>query len=222
MGPPLREWLKSLLTPRALMALIALLLVDGVFIQLDRMYLQGRLTAAFSFENEHGYAEFYQNGKEFVIVILAVACALKSGEPLYGCWIGIFSYVFLDDTFQIHERAGALFHRFVPTGPFGLRGDDVGELAVSMVAGIVVCLSLILTWRRSSEEARRVSLALIALLAALGFFGILMDMLHVVMTGAWEYRLGIVEDGGEMIVITTVLWFLYTTCRQINRPSAAS
>jgi hypothetical protein len=213
-----RVWFKALLTLRSATVFIAGLGVDAIFIQLDRMYLQGRLGAAFSFGNEQGYAEIYQNSKEFGIVLLALASAVTSREPLYGCWLGIFSYVFLDDTFQVHERLGGwVSHRFVVTAPFGLRGDDIGELAVSTVAGIVVCLSLILTWRRSGENARRVSVGLIALLFFLGFFGILMDVLHVVMTGAWKYRLGVVEDGGEMIVVTTVLWFLYTTWRITRR-----
>ena len=196
------------------MLLIGGFLVDLIFIQLDRMYLQGQLGAAFSFDTESGYAELYQNSKEFALVLLAFGCLVQSSEPLYGCWLGIFSYVFLDDTFQIHERLGAWVSRsFGLAGPFGLRGDDTGEILVSAVAGVLVCVSLIAAWRRSGDDARRVSLVLIALLVALGFFGVLIDMLHVPMTGTWEYRQGIVEDGGEMIVITTVLWFLYVTWR---------
>jgi hypothetical protein len=214
MVPPARRWFKSLFTTRSAVALVTLLLVDVVFIQLDRMYLQGRLPEMFSFDSESGYAELYQNGKEFAVTLLTLACLVTTREPLYGCWLGIFSYVFLDDTFQIHERLGAwVSQRFALAGPFGLRGDDIGELMVSAAAGAIVCVALIGAWRRSTQDARRVSLVLIALLFALGFFGIVMDMLHVVMTGTWEYRLGIVEDGGEMLVVTTVLWFLYMTCR---------
>lgn len=218
-----RRWFKSFFTVRSVVALVTLLLIDVVFIQLDRMYLQGRLPGVFSFDSESGYAELYQNTKEFVASILALACLLTSGEPLYGCWLGIFSYVFLDDTFQIHERLGAwVSQRFALAGPFGLRGVDIGELVVSTVAGVIVCVSLIAAWRRSAQDARRVSLVLIALLVALGFFGIVMDTLHVVMTGTWEYRLGIVEDGGEMIVVTTVLWFLYVTWRAMHGTAAPS
>jgi len=214
MIPPARRWFKSLFTVRSASALLTLLLIDVVFIQLDRMYLQGRLPEMFSFDSESGYAELYQNGKEFAMMLLTLGCVVTSGEPLYVCWLGVFSYVFLDDTFQVHERLGAwVSHRFALAGPFGLRGDDVGELVVSAAAGLIVCVALIAAWRRSSQDARRVSVVLIALLFALGFFGIVMDMLHVVMAGTWEYRLGIIEDGGEMLVVTTVLWFLYMTWR---------
>jgi hypothetical protein len=215
-----RRWLRPLFAARYAVVLAAGLLVDLIFVQFDRMYLQGRLPERFSFDNENGYPELYQNGKEFTLALLTLACLIQTGEPLYGCWFGIFSYVFLDDTFQIHERLGAwISERFAVAGPFGLRGVDIGELMVSALAGVIVTLSLVVAWRRSGADARRVSLVLIALLFALAFFGVAMDMLHVVMTGPWEYRMGIVEDGGEMIVVTIILWFLYTIWR-VNVGSA--
>lgn len=57
-------------------------LLDLAFIQLDRMYLQGRLDERFSLDNEAGHAETCQNSNELVL------------------------YIFLDDTFQLHETLG--------------------------------------------------------------------------------------------------------------------
>jgi hypothetical protein len=185
------------------------LLADLAFIQFDRMYLQGRLDERFSLDNESGYAELYQNAKELVAALLAGAYLLRKREPLYLCWSGIFTYIFLDDTFQLHETVGAwISARERISGAFGLRPVDFGELIVSGAAGLGVCVSLVVAWRRSGATARRVTRTLIGLLLSLAFFGVLMDMLHVLATGPWEYRLGIIEDGGEMIVVTALLWAL--------------
>jgi len=43
--------------------------------------------------------------------------------------------------------------------------------------------------------------------------------LHVVATGPWQYRLGIIEDGGEMIVITAMLWFVHAHRRSLQAAS---
>ena len=185
------------------------LLVDFAFIQFDRMYLQGRLDERFSFDNESGYPELYQNAKELVAALLAGAYLLKKREPLYWCWSGILAYIFVDDTFQLHETVGAwISARERITGAFGFRPVDFGDRIVSGVVGLAVCVSLAVAWRRSGAAARRVTRTLIGLLLSLAFFGVLMDMLHVIATGRWEYRLGIIEDGGEMIVVTALLWAL--------------
>ena len=185
-------------------------LIDLGFIQFDRMYLQGRLGERFSLGSETSYPERYQNAKELGLTVLAGICVSKNPSPLYRCWLGIFAYFFVDDTFELHETLGAwMGGHFQLTGSLGLRGADLGELVVSGLAGFIACASLIAAWRRSDENARRASRALISLVAALALFGIVTDMLHVVVTGAWRYRLGILEDGGELIVITAMLWFMY-------------
>jgi hypothetical protein len=196
--------------PFAWILAVAFLLVDVGFIQLDRMYLQGRLGERFSFDNESGYPEYYENTKELTAVLLAVAYLFRRRDRLYVCWTGIFTYIFVDDTFQVHEQAGTLIEeRWHLVAPFGLRGQDLGELIVSSVAGALVCISLFTAWRRSGAEARRLSLTLIGLLMGLAFFGVFLDMLHIIVTAdPWNYRLGIIEDGGEMLMVTALLWAL--------------
>jgi hypothetical protein len=182
-------------------------LLDLAFIQLDRMYLQGRLDERFSLDNEAGYAETYQNSKELVLAVLAGAYLLRRKDRLYLCWFAILTYIFLDDTFQLHETLGEWIsaHTAIPAA-FGLRSVDFGELIVSGSAGLASCVSLLTSWRRSAADARRLSWILLFLLLSLAFFGVFLDMLHVLTRGATQYRLGITEDGGEMLVITVLLW----------------
>jgi hypothetical protein len=187
------------------------LLVDAGFIQLDRLYLQGRLGETFSFEYESSYPERYQNAKELGLALLAGLCVSKNRSPLYRCWLGIYGYFFIDDSFELHETLGSWISTHVQfPAPFGLRGQDIGELVVSGVAGLVACAALAGAWNRSDEQARHMSKIMIGLVMALAMFGIVIDMLHIIATGTWQYRLGILEDGGEMMVITVMLWFMYT------------
>ena len=187
------------------------LLIDAGFIQLDRLYLQGRLGERFSFENESSYPERYQNAKELGLALLAGLCASKNRSPLYRCWLGIYGYFFVDDSFELHETLGRWISTHVRfAAPFGLRGQDIGELVVSGVAGLAACAALAWAWNRSDEHARYMSKIMIGLVVALAVFGIVIDMLHIIATGTWQYRLGILEDGGEMVVITMMLWFMYT------------
>jgi hypothetical protein len=47
------------------------------------------------------------------------------------------------------------------------------------------------------------------LLTALFAFGVVVDMVHVaVKSEVWQYRLGIIEDGSEMFVISSILTFV--------------
>lgn len=173
------------------------------------MYLQGRVDERFSLDNESGYAEFYQNGKELVLAALAGAYLFRRKDPLYVCWFGILTYIFVDDTFQVHETAGAWISAHAGIPPlFGLRSVDFGELIVSAIAGLTSCAALFIAWRRSAPETRRLSWILVALMLSLAFFGVFLDMLHVIARGATEYRLGITEDGGEMLIITILLWVM--------------
>jgi hypothetical protein len=90
-----------------------------------------------------------------------------------------------------------------------LRPRDLGELAVTGIVGTGFLASLIASYKRSSLEAKLVSFALFGLLCCLFLFGVVVDMIHIrVSSEAWQYRLGIIEDGSEMFVISSILTFV--------------
>jgi hypothetical protein len=190
------------------------LFIDLTFIQLHRAGIE-----QFNIEVENSYSEYYENLKELFIVIMAGSLFLRKKEALYGCWAAMLTYIFLDDTFQIHERFGEFISGLATiNAPFGLRARDLGELAVTGVVGTGFVASLIASYKRSSREARLVSFALLGLLSCLFLFGVVVDMVHIIVRSeVWKWRLGIIEDGSEMFVIssimTFVLWRLLKTRR---------
>lgn len=193
------------------------ILLDVAFIQLHRLYLQDILGVGFSIENERGYAEYYQHLKELAVALIALALMIKSTDALYLCWTLLFTYLFVDDSFEIHESFGLQLSRNLNfTSAYGLRAQDFGELIVSGVAGLSFAVLLAISFSRGKKRAIHESKVLLAMLLALAFFGVLVDMVHIRVSGPWSYRLGIVEDGGEMLVISIILWYVVANLQRYN------
>lgn len=202
--------------PRSKYLLIIFLLVDAAFILLHRLYLQGILGAGFSIENESGYAEYYQHIKELAVALIAFALMIKSADLLYLCWTWLFTYLFIDDSFELHETLGLRLSRKLNfTSAYGLRAQDFGELLVSITAGLSFAVLLAISYRHGKKRARHESKVLLAMLLALAVFGVLVDMVHIeVVSNPWNYRLGIIEDGGEMLVVSIMLWYVLTNFQE--------
>jgi hypothetical protein len=131
----------------------------------------------------------------------------------YGCWAVVFAFLLIDDASQIHERVGQWLARsYEVSVPFGLRPDDVGELLVAALAGAsILALVAFASWR-GGEQAWRISRDLLRLVVALGFFGVAMDVVHVL---AYVHRsllaqvLLVIEDGGEMLVMSALTAYAF-------------
>ena len=191
--------------------LLVLLVADAVFLQLHRLWLQDVLSDRFSLANEASAGELYQNGKELILAGIAVALAITRPDRLYTSWAILFTYLFLDDAFEIHEQVGAVIGHRLASGPvFGLSPEHFGELLYAGVIGAVLVTAVVAAWPASTRAARRFSLLLAGAIAALAAFGVVADTIQVLVdpNGAWHYRLGILDDGGELITITVMLWIV--------------
>lgn len=70
--------------------------------------------------------------------------------------------------------------------------------------GVALLAILIPTHLRSNAEARSRSRRLLMLLIALAFFAVVVDMVHILASG-WTARiLAVVEDGGELVVLSVI------------------
>lgn len=195
-----------------------LVIADIAFIQTHRLHHQGVLGEAYSLETESGFAELFLHVKEVLLASLVILLLRRCGDAVYRWWAVLFTYLWLDDTFMIHERVGLWLAQVLGIdAALGLRGQDFGELLVSGTVGIVVLSMLAVNYGRSSREAQDDTIILTALIALLAFFGIVVDMLHMVVSGYWIYRMGIIEDGGEMLTISLMVWYVLTSLRQRTR-----
>lgn len=195
-----------------LWVLAVVLLADVAFVQLHRLHLQGYLDSRFSLEVERSASEYYQHGKELLAAILAALLYARRRDALYLCWAGLFGYLLLDDALQVHERIGALMAaQWLPTQVLSLEARFVAELVVSGSAGLAFLVALAASWRHGTPGGQGLSIRLLAALAVLAAFGVAADALHSIVTSnPWHYRLGMLEDGGELLAMSVILWLVFT------------
>jgi hypothetical protein len=193
--------------------LYLLLATDLVFIVLHliHVYTSFAVNPSFSIGQERGYADIFQFVKEYWIVLLLGFLALRKKSILYLGWFLLFLYILLDDSLEIHEKLGEIISNklaFLPA--FNLRAADFGELVVSAFFGLFFLIFIATAYRFSDRISRKLSRYLIMMLFALALFGIVVDMLHIaVKSPSLEPLLGLVEDGGEQIVMSVMAWFVF-------------
>ncbi|HEY9612791.1 hypothetical protein [Allocoleopsis sp.] len=189
------------------------LATDLVFIILHLLYLNTDFVSNkyFSIQEDRGYAEIFQYIKEYWIFLLLGILAIKQRSLLYLGWSLLFFYVLLDDFFAIHENLGEIASerlRLLPV--FNLRAVDFGEVIVSACVGLFFLFFLAIAYRFGSRISRETSKYLIIMLFALAALGIAVDLLHSMLRfSSMEPLLVLVEDGGEMLVMSVIAWFVF-------------
>ena len=208
----IHPWKEQFKETSASTFLLLLLVADCAFIFLHFLMLTPLLNSPlFSLERDHGYPEIYQYIKELWIVVLLLSILIKTRAVGYSVWALLFLYLLFDDALEIHETFGGYIATRLEFTPFlGLRAQDFGELAVSAMSAALLLTSLIFPYVRGLGAFKQVTRHLLLLLLALAFFGIFVDMVHIALMG-WKasYLLGVVEDGGEMIVISIIAWYVF-------------
>jgi len=186
--------------------LILLLLTDLFFIVLHISFGQSSL---FSIERDMGFAETFQYIKEYWIVLMLLWIALKRRSVLFFVWSILFFFLLFDDALRFHESAGTLFAKY-----YNLKGNwaqDIGQLAVSIVIGVIFFSIIGISHYLSKQKFRKISKHLAILILTLAFFGVFMDAVH----SLFKYRdvvnnlLLLIEDGGEMVVMSLITWYVF-------------
>jgi hypothetical protein len=154
----------------------------------------------------------FQYIKEAWIALLILFFGIKLKEFGYLSWALLFCYVMLDDSIQIHEKAGELFSsHFDFINLFGLAPHDIGELAITAFSGLILLSVIFYFYIYSSINFRRISKDLFGLLLLILFFGIFVDTIHATSeNNSWlSFALSITEDGGEMFTMSIALAYAF-------------
>ncbi len=214
--------------PLAKQFLILLLITDSAFwvIHFLLVYTPFISNWMFGLGTDRGYAEFFQYIKFFWISILLFYLGLVEGR-LYFIWSLFFGVLLMDDSLSIHEKVGELLaERFNWSGWMFLRAVDFGEIAYALfMAGILLGVML-LALKQGSIEFRRFSQRTFGLLLILAFFAVVVDMIHVIagnLPPPFGDRISnlllMVEDGGEMMVVSFILChsFVQLSVAELNK-----
>ena len=87
---------------------------------------------------------------------------------------------------------------------------DFGELLVSGLIGLLFLIALILFFFFSDLNTRRIAIYMGIFIVLLAFFGVALDMIGVIVDHRGVVRvLVILEEGGEMLVMSLITWFFY-------------
>ena len=198
-----------------------LLVTDISFMGLHLIYAYTGFTSnhSFSIDLDRGYAEIFQYIKTYWIAILLVVLAVRLRSILYFIWSALFLYLLVDDFYQIHEEWWKIIsNKLAFESRFNLRAQDFGELAVSATVGFVFLICIGMAYYFGDRLSRQISKKLIVMLFGLALFGIIVDMLHIAM---WNATLDpifvILEDGGEMVMMSVIACFLYFIFDRFSR-----
>jgi len=192
---------------------ILLILADLVFMLIHVLYTMDVVTnPLWSIKKDFGYAERYQYIKEGWIVLLLFIMAIKRSHIIYLTWSTLFMYLLLDDSLRIHERMGSyLFIYFKLQPAFNLRGQDFGELGVSMLFGSLLFLFIGCAYLFCDTVAKQISKHLFILVLALAFCGVFVDTFHrAIPFGPFGKSIRVlVEDGGEMLIMSIIVVYVF-------------
>ncbi len=169
---------------------------------------------------DYSYPEYFQYLKEFLAALLLLMVARKTRNAHFYVWVFLVAYLFSDDAFRIHENAGHFVeYRTSWDSLWGLRDQDYGEFASALIAGTVFMISLAIVFKKGTAFFKKPSVALLVIILLLAFCGIILDMLTIIALDhrgpRFEIMMAILEDGGEMFVISILVaysYFLLRTC----------
>ncbi|MCY7277757.1 MAG: hypothetical protein LH702_29475 [Phormidesmis sp. CAN_BIN44] len=208
--------------------LFLLLMTDICFVVFHVFFLSGSwkdlypdpYLNPYSIETDRGFAEFFQYMKEYWCVLLLGLIVVKKRSPLYLSWMFLFLYILVDDFAAIHEQLGSIISNslgFIPM--LRLRGQDFGELFVFASVGLFLLIYVGIAYRLGDSLFRKASKSLITMLFTLALFGVLVDLLHVMAPAKLTNVMGLLEDGGEMIVISVMTTFIFVLSERVQPKS---
>lgn len=175
----------------------------------------------FSLVRERSFSEVFQYVKEYWIALMFLWIG-RLMSWTYWAWAVLFGYLLVDDSFSIHERIGVWLAERLDLGSYAmLRPRDLGELAASALVGIVLLSLAIAAYRLGDERFRRTSRRILLLLLLLAFFGVIVDMLHIMANDIPQLStlLGALEDGGEMAVMSLISWYVLVRLQEVRAPT---
>lgn len=166
-----------------------------------------------SLTEEGGIPEMYQYLKFILIILMCGFLIIKKNQHVFIFWFLLFALFFIDDAFEFHETGGAfLMNVFDLKAYWGLRAQDWGELTYAALCGLALIPLLIFAYVKGSDRTKKVFLDIGILLGLFLFFAIVVDMVHSYFTEAQDnisYFFGMLEDGGEMILLSIMVWYFY-------------
>ena len=191
---------------------LVLIFIDLVFIGLNIKYwLDGTLTPRFDVTIDKSYAEKFNYLKWILCALAMLWLFVREHDRLYIAWSALFFYLYADDSLRLHELGGKVVTQIAGWDGqmFGVRAQDIGELVVfGLTGGVLLGAVAAAYWWSSSPAAKSLSRWLVGGFVVFACFAVVADLAHIVLSGNARFAAGIVEDGGEMIVASILVYLI--------------
>lgn len=143
----------------------------------------------------------------WLVLLLGVLWFVRR-HPVLLAWLAVAVFCLADDVLHLHERAGARFAELSDaTHWWGVESQHVGELVWLGAWGVLLVGFAAIAHLRATAGWRHTSLMLGLGFAALGFFGVVIDVVHAmvdeisIVNGLFV----IIEEGGEHLATSGLL-----------------
>jgi len=149
--------------------------------------------------------------QELLIVVLCALFFIRSKQKIYFVFTLIFLFILVDDSFGVHERIGTSLARTLDLRSISEKigtysSQHIGEFLFLSIVGGLLALLFMIVYRKTDNVSRYVALGLFKLLFLFAFFAVVVDLLHGMIAMRYVHGLiGLIESGGEMIVISLIL-----------------
>jgi hypothetical protein len=176
----------------------------------------------FSLLQDNGFGEWYNYAKMTVVCVLLFYLWKRREQLIYLVLAFIFLAVLIDDSLTVHETGGHLLLDWVGRDTrLGIHVRDLGELATWAMLGSAALAFFVYAYRRSPPEDATVAAYFAACLVALTGFAIGVDMVHAIApTRALDGLFGIIEEAGELLVMSLTCALALLFFRMDSRPVA--
>jgi hypothetical protein len=197
--------------------LVRLWLVDAGFILLNilavfafKEHLIAAVPEILKVTHDLTLPEDFNYLKWALIAIALFWVALRDRWLTPFLWAIIFVMILCDDAFQIHEWLGhdvSIAARLPSTSL--LFADDLGELVIFGLMGLVAVGIAVASFIQKGPLSRAMTLRYALIVCGLAFFGVGVDAIHqmvvhlvtnTVLETILPQVMGLIEDGGEMVV----------------------
>ena len=193
--------------------IVGLLIVDTLFLILHvgRVRYSQPSSDLWLISYDRGYAEIFQYLKLATVIVLLVQLALARRVAVYVGWSVLFLYFLLDDSVEIHETAGEWLSNAIGLASVGsVSARDIGQVLVSGIALVILGGAIYLMWPPSGSREERFSIGLGVLVALLGFFGVVVDVIDAI------DLFNVVEDGGEMAAMSLIVAYVWSSVWEVR------
>lgn len=196
----------------SLLILLLLLSADFMFVIIHFLHklIHPGYYSLFHLTTDRGYAEIFQYIKYFWIIILFIYIVRSTRIVQYLSWVLVFVFFFFNDAFQLHREIGSVLARYFDfNAPLHLRPQDVGSMVYFVISGVFLSGILYWSYRRGNQNFKICTIDLGIFMLFIFFFGVVVDMVHSAFS-LYGVGLSIIEDFGEMLMVSLILWYVYT------------